>query len=309
MVRYLQRVCSTSLGILLLMQNCEKAAVHARTALKHLQITEDEQRNAADVSHSDCIDVNISRNSVDHGDCQRRYARLSCEPLPVTALVSFPGSGNTWVRHLLQQLTGIGTGSVYCDPMLHASGFPFECARQFERTIAVKTHDLEHKVQFERAVLVIRNPYDTLLSYFNLRLSGHTGIPKQMHLIAVAEMAFKYSLDQYVSMVNTTLRQFQGRLHVLQYDNLLQDLPGEMRRLATFLNIPVSESDVSCTALLQEGTFRRKMENADRLKLLRLIYNADKQRRLLEATRQVEGMLNSEFKNTFNVGGDITRLP
>lgn len=39
---------------------------------------------------------------------------LKCDPvklrfdssLPVTALYSYPGSGNTWVRHLLQQATG-----------------------------------------------------------------------------------------------------------------------------------------------------------------------------------------------------------
>ena len=29
------------------------------------------------------------------------------------ALVSFPGSGNTWLRYLLQQATGIITGSEY----------------------------------------------------------------------------------------------------------------------------------------------------------------------------------------------------
>ena len=31
------------------------------------------------------------------------YSKIS---LPLTALASFPGSGNTWVRHLLQQATG-----------------------------------------------------------------------------------------------------------------------------------------------------------------------------------------------------------
>jgi hypothetical protein len=28
------------------------------------------------------------------------------QPGPVVALASFPGSGNTWVRYLLQQVTG-----------------------------------------------------------------------------------------------------------------------------------------------------------------------------------------------------------
>lgn len=44
---------------------------------------------------------------------------------PIVALVSFPGSGNTWLRHLLEQATGIYTGSIYCDHSLKAL-FPGE---------------------------------------------------------------------------------------------------------------------------------------------------------------------------------------
>ena len=44
---------------------------------------------------------------------------------PVVALVSSPGSGNTWLRYLLEQATGIFTGSVYCDHSLKAL-FPGE---------------------------------------------------------------------------------------------------------------------------------------------------------------------------------------
>jgi hypothetical protein len=34
------------------------------------------------------------------------------EPGPVVALASFPGSGNTWVRYLLQQATGERRGYI-----------------------------------------------------------------------------------------------------------------------------------------------------------------------------------------------------
>ena len=37
-------------------------------------------------------------------DCKSLH--FSKKPLPVTALFSYPGSGNTWIRHLLQQSTG-----------------------------------------------------------------------------------------------------------------------------------------------------------------------------------------------------------
>ena len=38
--------------------------------------------------------------------CKPVVPRLSTESLPITGLVSFPGAGNTWARHLLQQVSG-----------------------------------------------------------------------------------------------------------------------------------------------------------------------------------------------------------
>lgn len=42
------------------------------------------------------------------------------------ALASPPGSGNTWVRHLIQLATGYLTGSSYVDDELLNTGFPGE---------------------------------------------------------------------------------------------------------------------------------------------------------------------------------------
>ena len=47
-------------------------------------------------------------------------------PAPRTVLASLPGSGNTWVRHLIQLATGVVTGSIYMDHNLQKNGFPAE---------------------------------------------------------------------------------------------------------------------------------------------------------------------------------------
>ena len=43
-------------------------------------------------------------------------------------LISYPGSGNTWVRHLLQMATGILTGTIYNEKAFQiktGSNFPY----------------------------------------------------------------------------------------------------------------------------------------------------------------------------------------
>lgn len=40
----------------------------------------------------------------------------------LVALASFPGSGNTWTRHLIELATGYYTGSYYFDTSLYNKG-------------------------------------------------------------------------------------------------------------------------------------------------------------------------------------------
>ena len=51
-------------------------------------------------------DNNLINAPEDITNCTSKTPKLSNTSLPVTALISFPASGNTWVRHLTQQLTG-----------------------------------------------------------------------------------------------------------------------------------------------------------------------------------------------------------
>jgi len=44
-------------------------------------------------------------------------------PRPTTALVSYPGSGNTWLRYLLQQATGIHTGELQDFSVEHENAY------------------------------------------------------------------------------------------------------------------------------------------------------------------------------------------
>jgi hypothetical protein len=94
----------------------------------------------------------------------------------VIALASFPGSGNTWLRYLLQQATGIYTGSVYKDYGLLKSGFPAENISN-SSVLIVKTHEFGPSTfsKFRKAVLLVRDPAKAILAEFNRQSGGHVG--------------------------------------------------------------------------------------------------------------------------------------
>ena len=99
----------------------------------------------------------------------------------MVGLVSLPGSGNTWIRGLLEQVTNICTGSMWCDANLRATQFCAEGMRG-TRVLVVKNHDSEvrwrgqllplgtdniAKPQFDRVVFIHRNPFKSIVAEHN----------------------------------------------------------------------------------------------------------------------------------------------
>ena len=99
------------------------------------------------------------------------------------ALASFPGSGSTWSRTLLEDATGVFTGAIYCDRKLKGNGFVGEYITT-GNVIAIKTHqhidvsnaDRKHSVSFDAAIFIIRNVFDAIVSERKRSISNnHTG--------------------------------------------------------------------------------------------------------------------------------------
>ncbi|CAH1115356.1 unnamed protein product [Psylliodes chrysocephalus] len=97
-------------------------------------------------------------------------------PGPAIALASFPGSGNTWLRYLLQQATGFHTGSVYKDYGLRKNGFPAESISNGS-VLVVKTHEWGPRARcnFSKAILLVRTPAAAIQAEFNRQSGGHIG--------------------------------------------------------------------------------------------------------------------------------------
>ncbi|KZR99962.1 Uncharacterized protein APZ42_003948, partial [Daphnia magna] len=107
------------------------------------------------------------------------------------ALVSFPGSGNTWLRMLLMGVTGLYVDTIYPGDELFISkaGGTYELNKDCNCSLLQKTHDVslfsviynmamankstEKRIHQEidqfrgDGILVIRNPFKAILSYRN----------------------------------------------------------------------------------------------------------------------------------------------
>ena len=67
-----------------------------------------------------------------------RFANASS--LPIFPLASYPGSGNTWVRYLLEGLSGVFTGDIYRDRRLKRIFLGTKENYRLGTTFGAKTH-------------------------------------------------------------------------------------------------------------------------------------------------------------------------
>ncbi|ESP04709.1 hypothetical protein LOTGIDRAFT_56203, partial [Lottia gigantea] len=194
------------------------------------------------------------------------------------ALASFPGSGNTWLRHMIQQVTGIATGSIFNDSSIYNHGFPGEGYRD-DTVIVIKTHKLglKERKKYQKAVVLIRDPLDAIRSNFNVKGRGHLSHApysayrkrySEGNLDRTATLAC-YSISNYWPtftrqraiawyMFYLDWLEFKGPLHVIQYEKLRNDTAHEMQKLLRFLAVPYTQSNMSCMLRNREGDFKRK---------------------------------------------------
>ena len=121
-------------------------------------------------------------------DCSSRIGEKG--EFKVIPLVSLPGAGNTWVRFLIEQATGVVTGSVYSDTGLYKT-LKGEMTNPInEETIAVKTHSINpirgrlsvvKDIKPKGCLLIIRSPRDAILAeYVRKNSHSHTGLVEDL---------------------------------------------------------------------------------------------------------------------------------
>lgn len=108
------------------------------------------------------------------------------------ALISAEGSGNTWVRGLLEKVTGKCTGFNFCDYVMRMKGFIGDNINSGS-VLVVKSHmdkpqwvgDArkpfnKFEAKYGSGIFLLRNPYDSLIAEWNRRLTNNVLIKKNL---------------------------------------------------------------------------------------------------------------------------------
>ncbi|CAI8056765.1 WSC domain-containing protein 1 [Geodia barretti] len=223
---------------------------------------------------------------------KREVQRSQCKFLNSTsrapvALSSFPGSGNTWVRGLLQQVTGVCTGGIYCDTKLRVSGYPGESLRS-GRTLVVKTHQVDPRWTgvvyppnttdsyfskesdipvYGSAILLVRNPFHALVSEWNRLMSINMSL-RDHHINSMdskffgqnaewEEFVFTNAVIWQETLVGWLVNNHNHRVLVVRYEDLVTNTDSEVMMMLDFLGYPYSLSTIS-KRLKDYNEFRRR---------------------------------------------------
>ena len=195
---------------------------------------------AFDGSNSGAVDMEGMRPleaEVDFGSCNIPSPRLPDHDLTPFFAASYPGSGASMVRHLIESLTGLATGD--------------EWFRITRRAVALKTHaphghgtTFEWSREIDYALLLIRNPRDALPSFCNhlyekkQNLTHHTTRAPVDEWIEWRNENFAKELRLWEEFVQYWVQKFPpDRRLVVTYEGLTNDSmgPDAARSVASFI--------------------------------------------------------------------------
>ena len=170
------------------------------------------------------------------------------------------------VKKNLFIFSGVLSGSVYKDYALLKNGFPAENVMNGS-VIVVKTHEWgpEAMQPFDKAILLVREPFSSLRAEFNRRSGGHIGhasADKYKRNNGRNWRDFVYSQGgEWEAMNLSWMRQFKGPIMVMFYDKLREDVEAELRRTFAFLGLNISQKNLGCVLSRKEGIYKRSKKN------------------------------------------------
>ncbi len=173
---------------------------------------------------------NLARRSIKNSTMKIALGKFAYLFLPKhnrVALASFPRSGNTWLRVLLESATGQLTGSIYKNDGIHS--------RKSEGLV-VKTHSKD-SFRYAKAIVMIRNPFDSLESYFAFK----------QNYFKMKDLKWQDHLEKEVQVLKEHTLHWQAakcEKVFVRFEDLKSNPQVELQRIFDLIGMSIADEDV-----------------------------------------------------------------
>lgn len=134
----------------------------------------------------------------------------------------------------------------------------------------IKTHrpptNPKYNEKYDKAVLLIRNPFDAFQSEFNRQKSQpnhrHTGFADtevyKHEWKSFVEIKQKFGENWYAFHKSWIEHYKESRnIHIIFYEDLVKDTESELKKLLGFLAVDFTKKELKCTIENKEGLYHR----------------------------------------------------
>ena len=167
--------------------------------------------------------------------------------------------------------------------------------------LVVKTHQPLgpfSAVKYDKVILIVRDPFETIQAEFNRRLSGS---PTEHATIEMYERHFKsfaYSAAIEWESLNTYwFNRFPdpSNTYLLFYDDLVRDTQHQLEKALEFLNMDITANHMKCVMTHKDGLYRRPKKNYDFK-----IFDDKMKKTINDIKNRVYGLLNAKTNTTIH---------
>lgn len=213
---------------------------------------------------------------IDDTITQKKYARLlpSNHTLSDVFLVSFPKSGNTWLRFLIanaikvhfeidRQVSFFTIHDIIPDIYLSRNLAPHGPFGRTDLPRMIKSHAAYNPYYF-RVILLVRDPRDVMISYYHYLKERNTIAPNFSFSEFISSKKYGVSAwNQHTQSWYATLKQGQT-IQIFQYESFLRQPQQTLYRLMDLLGIGMSDRAIETAIALCSKDNMKQSENTHR---------------------------------------------
>ena len=188
-------------------------------------------------------------------------------------IVSYPRSGNTWLRFLIGNLVYRHSPVTFANlesriPEIYL--FPDHVLRRLPRPRILKSHEC-FDPHYKRVVYIVRDPRDVAVSYYHYAIKRNRipenypieqFVPRFLNAEFDREWQWAASWGDHVTSW-LSLRQGREGFLLLRYEDVLNDTAQALSRMATFLQLEPAEDRLARAVQFSSRDRMRELEKSE----------------------------------------------